>query len=200
MNNTTVDALKDVYTELGGSAATVASMQTDAEVIEALSALVGSTIELPAVTSEDNGDVLTVVEGAWAKAEPATPTSELPTVTSEDNGDVLTVVEGAWAKATPNAKITIDCTKSGSSYNLPNNLQEKDICELVASGKEVELKAIIDSNNYRILRFVDVDSTNNFTFMGNYVFSSNVYAEYATLNLIGVRTSISITVKALSTS
>lgn len=27
--------------------------------------------ELPAVTSEDNGDVLTVVEGAWAKAAPS---------------------------------------------------------------------------------------------------------------------------------
>jgi len=27
--------------------------------------------ELPAVTSDDNGDVLTVVEGAWAKAEPS---------------------------------------------------------------------------------------------------------------------------------
>ena len=56
------------------------------------------TKELPAVTSSDNGDVLTVVDGAWAKS---TPTSELPAVTSSDNGDVLTVVEGSWAKATP---------------------------------------------------------------------------------------------------
>lgn len=52
--------------------------------------------ELPAVTAADNGDVLTVVEGAWAKAEPA---AELPAVTATDNGDVLTVVSGEWAKA-----------------------------------------------------------------------------------------------------
>ena len=53
---------------------------------------------LPAVTTSDNGDVLTVVEGSWAKAAPAT---ELPAVSSTDNGDVLTVVEGSWAKAAP---------------------------------------------------------------------------------------------------
>ena len=67
MNKTTVDALKDVYVELGGNIADVKDMQTDAEVIEALKALVGSTIELPPVTSEDNGDFLRVVNGAWAK-------------------------------------------------------------------------------------------------------------------------------------
>lgn len=52
--------------------------------------------ELPEVTAADNGDVLTVVEGAWAKAEAPT---ELPSVSSDDNGDVLMVVNGAWAKA-----------------------------------------------------------------------------------------------------
>jgi len=51
---------------------------------------------LPEVTAADNGDVLTVVDGAWAKAAPQT---ELPSVSSSDNGDVLTVVNGAWAKA-----------------------------------------------------------------------------------------------------
>lgn len=58
----------------------------------------GGSSELPAVTSDDNGDVLTVVSGAWAKADPP---SSLPAVTVSDNGDVLTVVEGAWAKAAP---------------------------------------------------------------------------------------------------
>lgn len=50
---------------------------------------------LPDVTTSDNGDVLTVVEGAWGKA--AIP-SQLPSVTGADNGNVLGVVEGAWAK------------------------------------------------------------------------------------------------------
>lgn len=67
MNKTTVDALKDVYVELGGNIADVKDLQTDAEVIEALKTLVGSTIELPPVTVADNGDFLRVVNGAWAK-------------------------------------------------------------------------------------------------------------------------------------
>lgn len=53
---------------------------------------------LPKVTSEDNGDVLAVVDGAWDKAA---PTSQLPAVTSSDNGNVLTVVDGVWDKAAP---------------------------------------------------------------------------------------------------
>lgn len=53
---------------------------------------------LPSVTADDNGDVLTVVDGAWDKAAPS---GGLPTVTADDNGDVLTVVDGAWGKAAP---------------------------------------------------------------------------------------------------
>lgn len=54
-----------------------------------------SASKLPDVSGSDNGDVLTVVEGAWEKA--AIP-SQLPSVTGADNGNVLGVVEGAWAK------------------------------------------------------------------------------------------------------
>ena len=52
---------------------------------------------LPAVTSSNEGEVLTVDDqGKWVSADvPA----ELPDVTATDNGDVLKVVDGAWAKA-----------------------------------------------------------------------------------------------------
>lgn len=52
---------------------------------------------LPVVTAENNGEVLTVMNGEW------TPNSlpvELPSVSPADNGKVLTVVNGAWNKAT----------------------------------------------------------------------------------------------------
>lgn len=47
----------------------------------------GGGSDLPAVTSEDNGDVLTVVNGAWDKAAPSGGGGALvvPTYTTEDN-------------------------------------------------------------------------------------------------------------------
>lgn len=60
-------------------------------------AISGATAEvLPAVTTTNNGQVLTVVEGDWATANIP---DVLPDVSSTDNGQVLTVVEGSWAPA-----------------------------------------------------------------------------------------------------
>lgn len=91
-----VTALKALYVALGGSLTTVAEVSTIADMINAIATVVPTGATLPAVTGANNGQVLTVVEGAWAAA--AVPT-ELPTVTAEDDGDILKVVDGAWAKA-----------------------------------------------------------------------------------------------------
>ncbi len=55
---------------------------------------------LPVVSSDDNGDVLTVVDGKWSDAAPGGGGggSSLPPVTSDDNGDFLGVVGGEWGK------------------------------------------------------------------------------------------------------
>lgn len=51
---------------------------------------------LPEVTADDNGDVLTVVEGEWSKADAP---SGLPEVNNSNNGQYLRVVNGKWQRA-----------------------------------------------------------------------------------------------------
>lgn len=67
---TNVEALKALYVALGGNSATVAGMSLTADVIAATATLItnGGGARLPEVSADDNGDVLTVVEGAWAAA------------------------------------------------------------------------------------------------------------------------------------
>lgn len=68
MDNT-ITALKALYVALGGSSDTVASLTLIPDMINAIATLVGATGgTLPAVTADNNGQVLTVVSGAWAAA------------------------------------------------------------------------------------------------------------------------------------
>ena len=83
MMDTTVDALKNLYVALGGTAADVAKELDDASAqvkipyafppINALATVAATATapELPKVTSSNNGQVLTVDGGKWkAKALP----------------------------------------------------------------------------------------------------------------------------------
>lgn len=101
MTSTTVDALKALYVALGGTASDVADLNVIPDVINKIAEHItsGGTAELPTVTAENDGDVLTVVDGAWAAAAPE---AELPAVTAEDNGKVLKVVDGEWAVGADN--------------------------------------------------------------------------------------------------
>jgi len=72
----------------------VSKRQTVSGVIKELADNWSASNGLPKVTSSDNGKVLKVVTGAWAKAA---ETAELPSVTASDNGKILGVSEGAWA-------------------------------------------------------------------------------------------------------
>lgn len=73
--NLTVEALKELYIALGGNATNVANITLTPDMIKAIAAHIsgGGAAELPPVTSSNNGEVLTVVEGAWAAA--ALPTT-----------------------------------------------------------------------------------------------------------------------------
>lgn len=98
MDNT-ITALKHLYVALGGDADDVADIVIIPDMINAIAALItsGATKELPTVTAEDNGKLLTVSDGKWTKA--VAPT-ELPAVTTDDNGKVLKVANGAWGVGT----------------------------------------------------------------------------------------------------
>lgn len=68
---TILDALKGLYAKLGGQKS-ADNIQTIGEALEDITGVaVNGSDALPAVTAVDNGDVLTVVEGAWAKAAPS---------------------------------------------------------------------------------------------------------------------------------
>lgn len=94
----TIAALQGLYVALGGDIGDVANINTIPDMLEAVASVAGGAGGvLPAVTSEDNGDILGVVNGAWAKRDP-----ELPAVNGDDNGKILGVSDGAWdAVASP---------------------------------------------------------------------------------------------------
>lgn len=73
--NLTVEALKELYIALGGNVTNVADITLIPDMITAIAAFIsdGGAAELPTVSSANNGEVLTVVEGAWAAA--ALPTT-----------------------------------------------------------------------------------------------------------------------------
>lgn len=175
---TNVDALKKLYIELGGNKEDIANIETSADMIEVLANIAGGTIELPAVSSTDNGDVLTVVSGKWAKAElpvelPAVTTSDegnalivssegkwakeaipsqLPAVTSADEGDVLTVdSEGKWAKASTESDV-LKVTTSGNPSSPTLSATYKDIDDALDAGKFVYLMSTYDNNQMFYLR------------------------------------------------
>jgi len=66
----TVEALRAVYVALGGDSADVADIVTTPEMLTMIATIIssGATAELPAVTTSDNGKVLTVVSGEWKAA------------------------------------------------------------------------------------------------------------------------------------
>lgn len=88
-----VEALKKVYEAMGGSDSfSETDIATGIEQIsEVATPAPAPEPELPEVTSDDNGDVLTVVDGAWAKAEPSGGSVPMEVVTftiDDDSGDV----------------------------------------------------------------------------------------------------------------
>ena len=125
----TIEALQGLYVALGGELSDVANITTIPEMLTAISTVAAAgASELPAVKSADNGNVLTVVSGKWAKA---TPVTELPAVTAADNGKVLKVIDGAWSIGDVSYKISYNA--NGGSGTAPDSY--------VIAGDRVKLPA-----------------------------------------------------------
>lgn len=149
----TVNSLKDLYVSLGGQltdtfediagGVPVADYTTIPDVIEACSQIAGSTIELPAVSGADNGKVLKVIEGAWAKGTD----ESLPAVTAEDAGKILGVTEqGEWAPETaPTELPAVTSSDNGKALIVSNGAWG-------AGDIPTELPAVTGSDNGKVLK------------------------------------------------
>lgn len=69
---TNIEALKKVYVALGGDADDF-NATTNPEAIDLVASVVAAAVapELPEVTAANDGDMLKVVDGKWAKFTPA---------------------------------------------------------------------------------------------------------------------------------
>lgn len=69
-----VDALKQVYTALGGDADDVANITDNAGMISAIATVIPTALAsvLPEVTAANNGAVLKVADGKWGIGTDAT--------------------------------------------------------------------------------------------------------------------------------
>lgn len=148
----TIEALRGLYVALGGDLADVVNINNTPDMLMAISTVASAAAsELPVVKAADNGKVLKVVEGKWAKADLP---EELPAVTGDDNGKVLKVVEGEWTKATAGSTYSETTLaegriEGGVPTTLSDSITDYDAFYLVALDTEARniVSPLIPVNN-----------------------------------------------------
>lgn len=124
-----VDILRDIVTTLGGTYS--ASDDTVSELLARIDAAYkagGGGSSLPAVTSADNGDLLGVVEGAWAKVASTAPMI----VTGTADGSSVTITTAlADIKAAFDAGRTVYLTSMGMRFPMVFCEEESDAITIV---------------------------------------------------------------------
>ena len=209
----TIAALQGLYVALGGDIGDVANINTIPDMLEAVASVAGGAGgALPAVTSEDNGDILGVVEGAWAKRDP-----ELPAVNGDDNGKILGVNNGAWGTvAAPLPTVAaadigdvltvVSDGESGAQWGkgaIPTPEQNTIIFEGTVSGSTLTFNngktgadIVTEITNNKNVIVVDKTKGRRFIYQNNYTFASSMqmYCFYC----IGYETETAVTNKILT--
>lgn len=104
---------------------------------------------LPEVSVADNGSVLKVVEGVWAKGTDAVGEAELPAVTASNNGAVLKVADGAWAIGAETTELpAVTASNNGQVLKVVNGAWTVD-------HEIVELPQVNEDDNGKILKVVN---------------------------------------------
>lgn len=127
---------------------------------------------LPEVTTTDNGKVLTVVEGAWDKAEASG--SSLPEVTAADNGKVLTVVEGEWDK--------VEAGGGGGGGLVVKINRAQDGINYVLDKTWIEIYTALQTTP---VAFMMVEEDGDYYYIQQHIFSSISYYEGAYMVTVG---------------
>lgn len=129
------------------------------------SASVSAFIGFPDVTTEDNGKILQVVDGAWSTVTPefdgaGTADCDLPDSTVSDNGKVLQVVNGepTWQTLTfeePEPELpAVTNTDNGKVLQVVNGQPKWETIESSGSA-ESDLPAVTAADNDKFLRVVN---------------------------------------------
>lgn len=178
---TNVESLKALYVKLGGNLTDyysdiaggipVSEYDLISDCIQAVSkkASSGGGSDLPAVTTDDNGDVLTVVEGAWAKADAP---SGLPEAGAD--GNVLTADNGEWVSAAPKSDVyDVNLTKYGDDYTATHGGVEIGIADIITAinaGKLIDLTYVNGSERLPVkcALTADLSSDDSLAFSGSY--------------------------------
>lgn len=178
----TVEALKELYKSFGGKLTDTYSNIADGipvgnysvipDCFAALAEIAGGSIELPEVTATDNGSVLSVVDGAWAKS-----------FNLYDDGTNLSVTGGSTEISIPIGDLTQDAiinlvlkvTAENGSLALQNAMG--DNLATIFSGN---LKA----STLTIIRIIKVNSGKYlFTFGNDFYYFANASSIYNTFKL-----------------
>ena len=120
---TTVEALKDYYVEIGGTSTDVEDVVTIPDMIDAITALGGGSL-LPDVTADDNGDVLTVVEGEWTKSAPQLPFKIVKASYSDNTITFTNETQKSICEAIKNGQLVVVSTivNTATNYSLIFNV------------------------------------------------------------------------------